>query len=40
MEVELGQALGLDDYFKNRLPRVTPEQAAVALAEVQTWAIA
>ncbi|MBD1847032.1 hypothetical protein H6F89_27220 [Cyanobacteria bacterium FACHB-63] len=37
IEVELSQSLGLDDYFTNRLPRVTPEQAAVALSEIQNW---
>lgn len=37
MEEELSQPLGLDDYFTNRLPRVTPEQASVASAEIQNW---
>jgi hypothetical protein len=34
MEEELSQPLGLDDYFTNRLPQVTPEQTAAALASL------
>jgi hypothetical protein len=37
MEEELSQTLGLDDYFTNRLPRVTPEQVAAAIAEIKNW---
>ena len=37
IEEELSQSLELDDYFTNRLPRVTPEQAAAAFAEIQNW---
>jgi hypothetical protein len=35
MEADLSQPLGLDDYFTNRLPRVTPEQAEAAISEIK-----
>ena len=37
MEEELSQPLGLDDYFTNRLPCVTPDQAEIAIAEIRSW---
>ncbi|MCY6490304.1 hypothetical protein [Leptolyngbya sp. GGD] len=37
MEEELSKPLGLDDYFINRLPKVTLEQAETAIAEIQNW---
>ncbi len=37
MEEELSQLLGLGDYFTNRLPQVTPEQAEIAIAEIRSW---
>jgi len=37
MEEELSQPLGLCDYFTNRLPQVTPEQAEIAIAEIRSW---
>lgn len=36
VEEELSQFLGLDDYFTNRLPQVTP---ALALTEIQNWTL-
>lgn len=37
IEDEISQPLGLDDYFTNRLPKVSAEESAVALAEIRNW---
>jgi hypothetical protein len=37
IEESLSEAVGLDDYFTNRLPQVTSARAAVALAEIHNW---
>lgn len=37
IEEELIKPLGLDNYFTNRLPQVTLEQAEVAINEIRNW---
>ena len=38
IETELSQITGLDeDYITNRLPSVTEEEVAIALAEIRSW---
>jgi hypothetical protein len=37
MEEELSKLLGLDDYFTNRLPQVSSEQAETAISEIRNW---
>lgn len=37
MEEALSRPLGLDDYFTNRLPQISPEQATIALTAIQNW---
>lgn len=37
MEDSLSEAVGLEDYFSDRLPAVSVEQATAALSEIQNW---
>lgn len=37
IEDEISQPLGLEDYFTNRLPKVSAEDSASALAEIRSW---
>lgn len=37
MEAEISEPLGLDDYFTNRLPAVSTEQAEEALGQIKNW---
>jgi hypothetical protein len=37
IEPEISEPLGLDDYFTNRLPKVSVEESATALAEIRNW---
>lgn len=37
IEDEISKPLGLDDYFTNRLPKVSAEESAAVLAEIRDW---
>jgi hypothetical protein len=37
IEDEISEPLGLDDYFTNRLPKVSAEESTAALAEIRNW---
>ncbi|MBW4528218.1 MAG: hypothetical protein KME18_24055 [Phormidium tanganyikae FI6-MK23] len=37
IEDEISEPLGLEDYFTNRLPKVSAEESATALAEIRNW---
>jgi len=37
IEDEISKPLGLDDYFTNRLPKVSAQESAIALDEIRNW---